>query len=397
MSLINKKKCTNKKRILFISGGTSGHIEPALAVAKEFAIDFPKWEIEFLGTNSKLENELITPKGFTCHSIAKLPFPRRLNLAALTFGFKFIKAFAKTFVVTSKFDAVIGFGGYVAAPAYLAAIILRKKLFIHEANAQAGLANNLAVKFATVSMMAFPIKSKRWEKCQTVGMPLRKSIIELLDLSPVELAKIRNQYLHNCGLNTDRPTLLVVGGSLGAAKINQIILQSLPELSAAGFNVLHSVGINGEIQTHPNYFATKYFNQMNFAYASADVVLSRSGAVSCAEIMTLKIPALLVPLAIGNGEQFFNAQIVVEKSVAKILLNDELTAHDITNQISWMLQNHKLKQTPNKEYNSKKFLSESEGVHSKSSVEPLEYANKDTGQHRQATRNIVNLMKANLK
>ncbi|MBW8871039.1 MAG: UDP-N-acetylglucosamine--N-acetylmuramyl-(pentapeptide) pyrophosphoryl-undecaprenol N-acetylglucosamine transferase [Leifsonia sp.] len=290
-------------RYLLAGGGTAGHVNPLLAVADRLRRDDPEAEVLVLGTKEGLEARLVPQRGYELATIPKLPFPRRPNGAALRFPGEYRRSIrsVRELIRSRGFDAVVGFGGYAAAPAYSAARSERVPLILHEANARPGLAYRLGARYTPSVGVAFegtPLPHPTF-----VGMPLRVEIEQL------DRAASRPQAAAEFGLETDRPTLLVTGGSLGARRINQTIAARAQELTAAGWQVLHIQGGRGEL-TDPgieHYRLLDYCDRMDLALAIADLAVARAGAATVCEFAALGIPAVYVPFPIGNGEQRYNA------------------------------------------------------------------------------------------
>ncbi|GAA2065463.1 UDP-N-acetylglucosamine--N-acetylmuramyl-(pentapeptide) pyrophosphoryl-undecaprenol N-acetylglucosamine transferase [Leifsonia soli] len=295
-------------RYLLAGGGTAGHVNPLLAVADRLRRDQPDAEVLVLGTKEGLEARLVPQRGYELATIPKLPFPRRPNAAALRFPGEYRRSIStvRALIRDRGIDAVVGFGGYAAAPAYSAARREGVPLVLHEANARPGLANRLGARYTPWVGVAFegtPLPHPTF-----VGMPLRVEIEQL------DAAAARPQAAAEFGLDPDRPTLLVTGGSLGARRINQTIVARAAELTAAGWQVLHIQGGKGEL-TDPgveHYRLVDYCDRMDLAFALTDVAVARAGAATVCEFAALGIPAVYVPFPIGNGEQRFNAAGVVE-------------------------------------------------------------------------------------
>lgn len=295
-------------RYLLAGGGTAGHVNPLLAVADRLRRDQPDAEVLVLGTKEGLEARLVPQRGYELATIPKLPFPRRPNAAALRFPGEYRRSIStvRALIRDRGIDAVVGFGGYAAAPAYSAARREGVPLVLHEANARPGLANRLGARYTPWVGVAFegtPLPHPTF-----VGMPLRVEIEQL------DAAAARPQAAAEFGLDPDRPTLLVTGGSLGARRINQTIVARAAELTAAGWQVLHIQGGKGEL-TDPgveHYRLLDYCDRMDLAFALTDVAVARAGAATVCEFAALGIPAVYVPFPIGNGEQRFNAAGVVE-------------------------------------------------------------------------------------
>jgi UDP-N-acetylglucosamine--N-acetylmuramyl-(pentapeptide) pyrophosphoryl-undecaprenol N-acetylglucosamine transferase len=317
-------------RILLAAGGTAGHVEPAIAVGKWLHAHYPEISIEFLGTPAGIENALVQQSGFNLKLVSKAPLPRKLSSEFLTFPFLFLRSIAQTFAALKNVDAVVGFGGYVSASAYCVAAVKRIPIFVHEANALPGFANRLGAVFAKRVMIAFnQTKSKGavWNSAQCVGIPLRREIIDASRMSAAAREGIRLEKAEEWGFDPKKPIVVVFGGSQGAAQINRVIKESLGVISTAGIQVVHAVGKKNELpESSIGYKALPYFNDMEKVYASADLVIARSGAVTCYELGIMGCYALLVPLPIGNGEQGLNGEVLVNAGAASIIRNADFTS-----------------------------------------------------------------------
>ncbi|MET0975253.1 MAG: UDP-N-acetylglucosamine--N-acetylmuramyl-(pentapeptide) pyrophosphoryl-undecaprenol N-acetylglucosamine transferase [Leifsonia sp.] len=294
-------------RYLLAGGGTAGHVNPLLAVADTIRAAEPGSEIIVLGTKTGLEARLVPARGYELVTIPKLPFPRRPDGAALRFPRRFRATVSEVEKVIRDrgIDVVVGFGGYVSTPAYLAARRAGVGIAIHEANAKPGLANRLGARYTAQVGVAFA--GTRLPHARFVGMPLRHEI-ETLDR-----AGARPEAIRAFGLDPAAPVLLVTGGSLGARRINGTILESAPAITAAGWQVLHITGDAAEIADPgiPGYHLLAYCDRMDLALAAADFAVSRAGSATVSELSALGIPAVYVPYPVGNGEQRFNAAGVV--------------------------------------------------------------------------------------
>ncbi|QYF74721.1 glycosyltransferase [Cryobacterium sp. PAMC25264] len=304
---------------LLAGGGTAGHVNPLLAVADALRARDPDATVLVLGTSEGLESRLVPERGYELLIVPRLPFPRRPNRAALRFLPRFNRAINEVAATLRRrqVDVVVGFGGYVATPAYLAARRAGIPIAIHEANAKPGLANRLGSTLTHSVGVAFA--GTRLRHARVVGMPLRREI-EVLDR-----AGSRPEGLTFFGLAADLPTLLVTGGSLGARRINRTVVDAAPALVAAGWQVLHITGTQAEV-TDPGldgYRMVAYCDRMDLALSVADFAVSRAGAATVSELSALGIPAAYVPYPVGNGEQRFNAADVVAAG-GGILIDDAL-------------------------------------------------------------------------
>lgn len=292
---------------LLAGGGTAGHINPLLAVADRIRDREPDADILVLGTKEGLEARLVPARGYELLTIARLPFPRRPNVAAVSFPSRFSRAVkdVREIIRTRGVDVVVGFGGYASTPAYIAANRENVTLVIHEANAKPGLANRLGARFTPFVGAAF--ENTPLPNATVVGMPLRREVEQLdrVAAKPVGLAFF--------GLDESKPVLLVTGGSTGARAINATIAASVPLILGLGWQVLHIAGDKSEI-TDPRldgYVLMKYCDRMDLAIAVADLAISRAGSATVSELTAIGVPAVYIPYPVGNGEQRFNARGVV--------------------------------------------------------------------------------------
>lgn len=279
-------------------------------------------EVVALGTGEGLESRLVPERGFQLEIIQRLPFPRKPSLYALSFPFKFLRATRKVvrLIKDGGFDAVVGFGGYASAPAYLAAYLTKKPLVIHEANALAGIANRLGARLTRHIAVAFPNSDLKGGLL--TGMPIRPEIIDLTNTYDKGQARVE------MGLDPLMPTLLVTGGSLGAKRINDAVIAAREALNAAGIQVLHIVGDRAGLPeiAGPGYVRLNYCSRMDAAIASANLAISRAGSSTVSEFAACGLPAVYVPYPIGNGEQRFNALTVVEAGGGKLVLDKDFDA-----------------------------------------------------------------------
>jgi UDP-N-acetylglucosamine--N-acetylmuramyl-(pentapeptide) pyrophosphoryl-undecaprenol N-acetylglucosamine transferase len=294
--------------VVLAGGGTAGHVEPAMSVADALRRDDPSVTITALGTERGLETRLVPERGYDLELIPAVPLPRRpsADLFSLPGRVRSAVAACENVLVRTGADALVGFGGYVSLPAYLAARRLRVPIVVHEANAKPGLANRVGARLTPHVAVATPDASL--PHAAHVGIPLRHSIATLDRLAMREPARAA------LGLDQERPTVLVFGGSQGARRLNETMGEAAAALLAAGAQVLHSRGKNQQVrvnapdgEAHARYHVVEYLDRMDLAYSAADLVVSRAGAMTCAELAAVGLPSVYVPFPIGNGEQRFNA------------------------------------------------------------------------------------------
>ncbi len=318
--------------VVVAGGGTAGHIEPALAVADAVRSLEPTARVVALGTERGLETTLVPARGYPLELIPPVPLPRKPTVDLLKLPARVVRSVRRTRQVLdeSNADVVIGFGGYVALPAYLAALgrpgRRRIPVVVHEANASAGIANRIGARLATRVLAAVPGSgiTGRGGDVEVVGIPVRASITEL------DRPALRAQARETFGLPAEGPVLLVFGGSQGARSLNEAVSGAARQLAEAGVSVLHAHGPKNSVtveQYNPAapYVAVPYLDRMDLAYAAADAAVCRSGAMTVAEVSAVGMPAFYVPLPHGNGEQALNAQPVVRAGGGVLVADADLT------------------------------------------------------------------------
>lgn len=315
--------------VVLAGGGTAGHIEPAMAVADALTALDPQVRITALGTARGLEVRLVPERGYTLELITPVPLPRKPNIDLTRLPLRVRQAVRETRAVLDGVDAdvVIGFGGYVALPAYIAARggprRRRVPVVIHEANASAGIANKVGARFGARVLAAVPGSGLR--NAEVVGVPVRAAITNL------DRAALRAQARAHFGFGDDAKVLLVFGGSQGAVSINRAVSAAAGPLADRGIAVLHAHGPKNTLDLPPQapgaqpYVAVPYLDRMDLAYAAADLAICRSGAMTVAEVSAVGLPAVYVPLPIGNGEQRLNALPVVNAGGGLLVADAELT------------------------------------------------------------------------
>jgi UDP-N-acetylglucosamine--N-acetylmuramyl-(pentapeptide) pyrophosphoryl-undecaprenol N-acetylglucosamine transferase len=325
-------------RIVLAGAGTAGHIEPALAVADEWKNQFPNTQFDFVGTAAGLENALVPGAGYKLRVIPKVALPRSLSLDLLVAPLKFIKALGQSLQIVKDAQCVIGFGGYVSAPIYLAAALRRIPFVIHEANAIPGWANKFGAFLGGAMAVGKPVKMGKFKRAEVVGLPLKSTIKVAMDSALPDWAQARHSAKVKLGIASSKPLLLIMGGSQGSVAINATVANSLTYL-LANSEVLHSVGGKNQLpEARTGYHPVSYIEDMATAYLAADLIIARSGAITCAEVNALGRYAIFVPLAIGNGEQARNADFLVDQSravlVEQSVFNPQWLAENLTNALS---------------------------------------------------------------
>ena len=323
--------------VVIAGGGTAGHIEPAMAVADALSVLEPGVRITALGTRRGLETRLIPERGYHLELITPVPLPRKPSADLLRLPMRVRRAVKETRRILDDVDAdvVVGFGGYVAVPAYLAARRRRIPVVVHEANASAGWANKLGARSARRVLSA--VADCGLPRAEVVGVPVRSAITSLDRTA--ERAKARAHF----GFADDARVLLVFGGSQGAQSINRAVAPAAKDLAAAGISVLHAHGPKNTLELPEPadggvpYVAVPYLDRMDLAYAAADLAICRSGAMTVAEVSAVGLPAVYVPLPIGNGEQRLNALPVVNAGGGLLVDDGDLTPEFVGGTVAGLL------------------------------------------------------------
>ncbi len=321
-------------RVLLAGGGSAGHTSPLLATADALRRLAPDTEITCLGTREGLEARLVPEAGLPLEFVPRVPLPRRPGADLLRVPGRLGAARRAAVEVVDRVrpDVVVGFGGYVSVPAYLAARSRKVPLVVHEGNAIPGIANKLGARLTRHVATSFP--DTELPHATYIGLPIRRMI------STLDRGVLREEALARFGLSADRPTLLVTGGSQGAARINAAVSQAAPALAAAGIQVLHVVGPTHTLELPVGagtYVVEQYVDRMDLAYAAADAVLCRAGSNTVTEVSGVGLPAVYVPLPIGNGEQALNARPVVDAGGGLLVSDGALTPEWVASTLPGLL------------------------------------------------------------
>jgi UDP-N-acetylglucosamine--N-acetylmuramyl-(pentapeptide) pyrophosphoryl-undecaprenol N-acetylglucosamine transferase len=306
--------------VVLAGGGTAGHIEPALALADALRRADPQLPITCLGTERGLETRLVPLRGYDLALIPAVPLPRSATPQLLSVPGRLAAAVSAAAAIMDRSRArvLVGFGGYVATPAYLAAKRRGIPIVVHEANSRPGLANRIGALLTRHVFTGQP--GTRLAHATYIGIPIRREIAGLDRLATGDKARA------HFGLRPDLPVLLVTGGSQGAGSINRAVVAAAGRISAAGIQVLHIVGPRSDLEVPPPggpapYITLQYLDRMDLAYAAADFALCRAGAMTCAELTAVGLPAAYVPLPHGNGEQRLNA-LPIEDAGGGLIVDD---------------------------------------------------------------------------
>lgn len=349
--------------IVLAGGGTAGHVNPLLSVADAIRRIEPDAGLSVIGTAVGLEHDLVPQAGYELDTVEKVPFPRRPNKDALTFPWRWSREKRKVRAILERRQAqvVVGFGGYASAPVYSVAHAMGIPVVIHEQNARAGMANKLGAKWASFIGTAYEntgLKPGKGTTIERVGLPLRPAIAQLAASIRTDYPAVRAQAAAQLGIDPGRPVVVVTGGSLGALSLNTAVAGAAADLLKRA-QVIHLTGKGKIAQVEANviakagadalndldpshagqgdYHVAQYLERIDLAFACADLVICRAGAGTVCELTALGLPAIYVPLPIGNGEQRFNAQPVVDADGGMMVNDSDFTAAWVHDHIAGLL------------------------------------------------------------
>ncbi len=338
-------------RVMFVAGGTGGHINPAVAVAKEMRRLDPTCEILFVGTEGRMETKIVPNAGFDIKTVEMKGFSRSLSLQGIKDNIKTVsltlKASSKAKAILKEFnpDVVVGFGGYVTGPVLRTAAKMGIKTAIHEQNAFPGVANKALAKMVDKVMLTSGAAEK-YMKCKNppvvTGLPVRREIVKT----------DRDYARATLGLQESDMLVLSMGGSLGADAINKAVVDMLEILKdEKNICFLHATGKFGtwvgdklnekgvEFGKGTNIEVREYIENMEICLPACDLVISRAGASSICEIQALAKPSILIPSPnVAENHQFHNAMTLKNIGAAEIIEEKELTAQKLIDVVSQLVE-----------------------------------------------------------
>lgn len=324
------------KVIVLTGGGTSGHVTPNIALIPK--LKSKGYKIYYIGSKSGIEKQLIEKEGIPYYGISAGKLRRYLDLKNITDIFRIIGGFGQALSVLKKIKPAVVFskGGFVSCPVVWAAWMLRIPVVIHESDITPGLTNKLSTPFAKKVCYTFPETKEHLpqEKACFTGLPVRHEIT-LGD-------RIKGYKL--CGFSSIKPVLMVIGGSLGSENINNAVRSALKELLQT-YQIVH---ICGKGNVKPEFEKTKGYKQFEYVdkelpdiFACADILISRAGATVLFELLSLKKPALLIPLSksASRGDQILNANSFKKNGYSSVLLEENLTQNSLIKEVNALYKN----------------------------------------------------------
>ncbi len=336
----------NKYRFIISGGGTGGHIYPAIAVAEELKNQFPNADFLFVGAEGRMEMEKVPQANYNIVGLPVAGIQRRFTLKNLLFPFKLIRSLNRAKKIIKGFQptVVIGFGGYASGPVLRVAQYYNVPTVIQEQNSYAGLTNKWLAKKAKKICVAYEGMQKYFpeDKIVLTGNPVRKDILDIKEK--------KDKACEYFALDKNKYTLLVIGGSLGARTINESVLKGLKQLQESGVQLLWQTGkfyyknIIGETAefVEDSTKIHQFIYEMDLAYAAADMVVSRAGALSISELCLVNKPTILVPSPnVSEDHQTSNAMALVDKKAA-ILVKDAEAKDELVKMVLTLMNDKSL-------------------------------------------------------
>ena len=324
------------KRIILTGGGTAGHVTPNIALLprlKELGYD-----IQYIGSYTGIEKELIEPFGIPYHGISSGKLRRYFSVQNFTDPFRVLKGFreAHKLIRQLKPDVIFSKGGFVSVPVVLAGKRCKVPVIIHESDMTPGLANKIAIPSAAKVCCNFPetLKSLPEGKAVLTGSPIRHELLSGNKIAAMDM----------CHFTSDKPVILVIGGSLGAVAVNNAVREALPEL-LKDFQIIHLCGkgkMDESLKDVEGYCQFEYIkNELRNLFALADIVISRAGANAICELLALHKPNLLIPLSANasRGDQILNARSFERQGFSLVLEEEQLTKETLLNAVKTLYEN----------------------------------------------------------
>lgn len=351
-------------RVIISAAGTGGHINPGIAIANKIKEEEPSSEIIFIGTSRGLETDLVPRAGYELKTLEAYGLKKEISLTNLKNMIKTVKSTknAKKYIKEFNPDVVIGTGGYICGPVFAAATAYNIPCVLHESNAYPGRAVKMFAKKASEVLVGFEAAKERLpmaKKVVVTGTPTKVRKIELTDVKKQEI-------INSLGLKSDLPVVLVFGGSQGAKKINDAIVEMLKNNKIKNCQLVWATGQKQyevieqelkdsglDINNLENCKPLPYIYNMEEMYAISDLVVARSGAMTITELAIACKPAIFIPLpSVGANRQEDNARVVEALGGAEVILNAELNGDNLSEKLNRLTSNINVLKEMGKKINS---------------------------------------------
>lgn len=337
-------------KVIIAAAGTGGHINPGIAIANEIKNHYPSADITFIGTPRGLENDLVPRAGYKLKTIEAYGIKRQISLSNLKNAYKTLKSYklAKKIIKDIKPNIIVGTGGYICGPVFSGAFKYGIPTVIHESNAFPGIAVKLLSKKTNTVLVGFEDTKKRLPKAKNVVVTGTPTKVRKINLTQKQKGEIKKQFK----IENEFPIVTIFGGSQGAESINRCIIEIINKKLNKEYQIIWAVGqknyeeVRSSIKTPYNVCIVPYIYNMEEVLNLADLVVSRSGAMTITEVAKCGKPAIFIPYPFATeNHQEYNAKVLANAGSAKIILDKELNSNKLNNTINEILENkEKLKQ-----------------------------------------------------
>ena len=337
-------------KVIIAAAGTGGHINPGIAIANEIKNHYPSADITFIGTPRGLENDLVPRAGYKLKTIEAYGIKRQISLSNLKNAYKTLKSYklAKKIIKDIKPNIIVGTGGYICGPVFSGAFKYGIPTVIHESNAFPGIAVKLLSKKTNTVLVGFEDTKKRLPKAKNVVVTGTPTKVRKINLTQKQKGEIKKQFK----IENEFPIVTIFGGSQGAESINRCIIEIINKKLNKEYQIIWAVGqknyeeVRNSIKTPYNVCIVPYIYNMEEVLNLADLVVSRSGAMTITEVAKCGKPAIFIPYPFATeNHQEYNAKVLANAGSAKIILDKELNSNKLNNTINEILENkEKLKQ-----------------------------------------------------
>lgn len=337
-------------RVIIAAAGTAGHINPALAIANKIKKESPSSEILFLGTDRGLENDLVPRAGYELKTIEAYGLSKKISLQSLRNNIKTLKGVGQAKKIIKEFtpDIVLGTGGYICGAAILAANKYKIPTLLHESNAFPGKAVKMLSKKVDTILVSFEAAKERLINAKKIVLTGTPTKVKNLNLNKMQ----KEEAIKRLGLQVDKPVVLIFGGSQGAKAINDVVIKIINEKMNKDYQIMWAPGpvqydiVKEQINNISKLKDVKivpYIYNMEEVMNACDLIIARSGAMTITEISIVGKPAIFIPLPnVSNNHQEYNAKVLQGADAAKIILNKDLTAEKLNEEVENIVLNEEL-------------------------------------------------------
>lgn len=341
------------KKIVFTGGGSAGHVTPNLAIIPH--LQKQNWDISYIGSHQGIEKTIIEKEGIPYHSIASGKLRRYFDLKNIKDPFLVMKGVMDAYVTIRKLkpDVIFSKGGFVSVPVVIGGWLNRVPVLLHESDMTPGLANKIALRFASKIFVTFEEAMKHLPKEKVIytGSPVREDV----------LRGNLEKGLKFLGFSRKKSVITVMGGSLGAKKINETVRSALPDL-LKNYQIVHLCGkgnLDESLQNKEGYRQFEYVHEeLPDILATTDFVISRAGSNAIFEFLTMQKPMVLIPLSkfASRGDQILNAESFKRQGYASVLYEEDVTVNSLIKHIEELSHNNETYKTALKKYNGKEAI-----------------------------------------